>query len=151
MEVNFRVAASTDIETLLILMREYYEFDHLPFDEDAAQTALARFLDNQILGRMWLIQTGAETIGYVALTFGYSLEYHGRDAFIDEIYIRESHRGQGIGTKALTFAEEAACSLGVNALHLEVERENTKAQSVYRKFGFADHNRYLMTKWLSKK
>ena len=42
-------------------------------------------------------------VGYLVLTLGYSLEYGGRDAFIDEVYIRSSYRGRGIGTAALTF------------------------------------------------
>ena len=151
MEINFRVAEPADLAILLTFMREYYEFDHLPFEEEVARTALTKFLNDQTLGQIWLIEVETEAVGYVALTLGYSLEYHGRDAFIDEIYIRESHRGQGMGTKALALAEAAARSLGVNALHLEVERENTKAQSVYHKFGFEDHDRYLMTKWLGKK
>jgi ribosomal protein S18 acetylase RimI-like enzyme len=33
-------------------------------------------------------------------------------------------------------------------LHLEVERANTAAQGVYRRAGFKDHDRYLLTKWL---
>jgi ribosomal protein S18 acetylase RimI-like enzyme len=36
----------------------------------------------------------------------------------------------------------------VRALHLEVERANTAAQGLYRKFGFADHERYLFTRWI---
>jgi GNAT superfamily N-acetyltransferase len=48
---------------------------------------------------------GDETIGYIVLTLGDSLEYHGRDAFVDEIYIRESHRGKGIGAQAIKFVE----------------------------------------------
>jgi len=36
--------------------------------------------------------------------------------------------------------------LGVHALHLEVVRENTIAHAVYRKFGFEEHDRFLLTK-----
>ncbi|HEX2680374.1 MAG TPA: hypothetical protein VHQ03_03690 [Candidatus Dormibacteraeota bacterium] len=36
--------------------------------------------------------------------------------------------------------------MGVHALHLEVTHANTGAQQLYRKFGFEDHDRYLMTK-----
>jgi ribosomal protein S18 acetylase RimI-like enzyme len=75
---------------------------------------------------------------------------HGRDAFIDEIYIRESHRGKGIGAKVIKFVEETCRSLEVQALHLEVERANTRAQAFYRKIGFQGHNRYLLTKWIIK-
>jgi ribosomal protein S18 acetylase RimI-like enzyme len=38
--------------------------------------------------------------------------------------------------------------LGVHTLHLEVERKNVRAHHLYRKMGFEDHDRYLMTKWL---
>ena len=146
METTFTTAALGDIPTLLRFMREYYEFDHLPFDEQVAQTALERIVGDDALGRVWLIRYVDEPIGYLVLTLGYSLEYGGRDAFIDEVYIRSSHRGKGIGSAALAFAEEQCRVSGVRALHLEVERANTNAYGVYRKFGFVDHDRYMMTK-----
>jgi len=129
-------------------MREYYAFDHLPFDEAAARRALEALLDNGSFGRAWLIEDGGAAIGYVVLTLGYSLEYHGRDAFIDELYIREGYRGRGIGRQALALLEATCRELGVQALHLEVERSNPVAQEVYRRAGYKDENRYLMTKWI---
>jgi hypothetical protein len=42
-------------------------------------------------------------MGYVGLTLGYSLEFEGRDAFIDELYFQEPFHGQGIGAKALAW------------------------------------------------
>ena len=80
---------------------------------------------------------------------GYSIEYGGRDAFIDEVYIRAAYRGQGIGRQAMMFAETQCRALGVRALHLEVARDNTNAHALYRKVGFVDHDRYLMTKHIS--
>jgi len=38
--------------------------------------------------------------------------------------------------------------LGISAVHLEVDHTNTVAQALYRKAGFVDHDRYLMTRWL---
>lgn len=149
MKTTFKIAERADIETLLEFMREYYEFDHLSFDEQIARIASTKFVGDESLERVWLISYEGEAIGYLILTLGYSLEYGGRDAFIDEVYIRESHRGQGIGQRALTFAEDVCRSLGVRALHLEVERENTNAHGLYRKAGFVDHDRYLMTKRIS--
>jgi ribosomal protein S18 acetylase RimI-like enzyme len=149
MKTTFKIAECADIETLLEFIREYYEFDYLLFDEQVARAALTKFVGDESLGRVWLISYEDEAIGYLILTLGYSLEYGGRDAFIDEVYIRESHRGRGIGQRALTFAEEVCRSLGVRALHLEVERANTNAHGLYRKAGFVDHDRYLMTKRIS--
>ncbi len=151
METAFRIAERADSETLLEFMREYYEFDHLPFDGQVARAALAGILEDASLGRIWLICYDGEAVGYLVLTLGYSLEYGGRDAFVDEVYIRASHRGRGIGQSALTFAEDVCRALGVRALHLEVERANTSAHELYRKAGFVDHDRYLMTKQIAER
>lgn len=144
------MAARADVDLLVRFMREFYEYDHLPFDESAASQAMEKILQDHSLGRVWLIQDGEQAIGYVVLTLGYSLEYHGRDAFVDEIYIRASHRGKGIGTQIIQFVEEACRNLEVRALHLEVGRANTKAQAFYHKIGFEDHDRYLLTKQIAK-
>jgi GNAT superfamily N-acetyltransferase len=149
METTFKLAEPADTDTLLQLMREYYQFDHLPFDEQTARAALGKFIGNSALGRLWVICHAGETVGYLILTLGFSFEFGGYDAFIDEVYIRESQRGRGIGKIALQITEEECRRLGVRALHLEVERENTNARALYRKVGFVDHDRYLLTKRIS--
>jgi GNAT superfamily N-acetyltransferase len=150
MDITFKIAETTDIELIVTFMRELNEVDQTPFDEPAARAAGVRFIADTTWGRVWLIQTGGEAVGYVALTLGYSFEYHGQDAFIDELYLKESHRGQGIGRQAIEFVEQICRTLGVNALHLEVERRNTAAHKLYRQAGFEDHDRYLMTKWIGQ-
>jgi diamine N-acetyltransferase len=148
MDVSFKRAEVADADLLLELMREFYEFEHLAFEGQAARAALLQLLGGDSFGRVWLIQVEGGAVGYVVLTLGFSLEFHGRDAFVDELYIREGHRGRGVGRSTLEFVEGACRSLGVRALHLEVERANVNAQAVYRKSGFKDHDRYLLTKWV---
>ncbi|UBF27214.1 GNAT family N-acetyltransferase [Kovacikia minuta CCNUW1] len=148
MEPIFEFASVSDIEVLIQLMREFYEHEHLSFNEQTARSALQLILSNHLYGQIYLIRIAQEIIGYLVVTFGFSLEFGGRDAFVDELYIQEKYRRQGIGTKGLQFAEEICQEQGIQALHLEVERENTKAQAVYRKAGFTDHDRYLLTKSL---
>ena len=148
MEPRFRVAERADLDILVEFMRDYYAHDRIVFDEPVARRALDDLVADPSLGRVWLIADGDEAIGYIVVTLGYSLEYQGRDAFVDEVFIRASHRGLGIGRAAMQFVEAACRELGVQALHLEVERANTAAQALYRKAGFEDHDRYLMTKRL---
>jgi ribosomal protein S18 acetylase RimI-like enzyme len=150
MEALFRLAGASDMPTLLELMGEYYAFDHLSFDEAGIRPALAALLDNDSFGRAWLIEESGAALGYVVLTLGYSLEYHGRDAFVDELYIREAYRGRGLGRQALALLEATCRELGVQALHLEVDQANTGAQEVYRRAGYTDTERYLMNKWITK-
>jgi ribosomal protein S18 acetylase RimI-like enzyme len=155
MDPTFRTATEADADLLLPLMREYYAYDGHAYDEPRARLALVNFLREPSFGQAWVIFDGAmpdgETpIGYIVLTFGYSLEYLGRDAFIDEFYLRESHRGRGWGRKALEFVEEAARTADVRAIHLEVIHTNTGAKEVYRHAGYLDHDHYLMSKWIEK-
>lgn len=149
METNFKRAEMSDIEILMEFIREFCEVDHHPFDDSTIRVALTKIVSDDSLGRVWLIQHNSEAIGYIVLTFGYSLEYRGREAVIDEIYILESHRGQGIGKRAIEFVEEVSPSLEIKALHLEVERENIAAQRFYQKVGFEAQDSYLMTKWIA--
>lgn len=149
MDIVFKIATTSDTEILVQLIREFHEVEHLAFEEDTISTLLAKLLHDESLGRVWLIQNSGEPIGYIILTFGYSLEFLGRDAIVDELYIREGHRGQGVGTRALQFVQDTCPALGVQALHLEVDRKNTTAQRLYRKVGFEDHDRYLMTQWIA--
>ena len=151
MEPSFRIATESDANLILGMMREYYAFDHHPFDLDKASAALTGLLRDPSLGHAWLIRAGDNVVGYIVLTFGYSLELLGRDAFVDEFFIAENLRGRGWGRKTMEFVEEAALALGVHAIHLEVTRHNSRAQKFYPKLGFQDREHHLMSKWIDQK
>lgn len=148
--VDYRMATIADLTLLLKLVKEFHEGEQLPFDAQADGRVLENLLLKQSLGQVWLIQSGDEAVGYIVLTLGYSIEYRGQDAFIDEFYLRPAYRRQGIGTMTLAFAEEACRTLGVQALHLEVDFDNADAQRLYHKVGYQRHDRFLMTKWLAE-
>jgi ribosomal protein S18 acetylase RimI-like enzyme len=40
--------------------------------------------------------------------------------------------------------------MGVNAVHLEVDHGNDSALELYRRVGYREHDRFLMTKWLNR-
>jgi GNAT superfamily N-acetyltransferase len=149
MTINYRVAEIADITLLLELVKEFHKNEQLAFDEKVDRDVLANFIADPSLGQAWMIQQEDEAIGYIILTLGYSLEYRGRDAFIDEFYLRQKYRGQGIGTQTLAFAEDTCRVLGVQALHLEVDFENPDAQRLYHRVGYQRHQRFLMTKNLA--
>jgi GNAT superfamily N-acetyltransferase len=148
MKPVFTLAGASDVELLIELMREFYAIEHLGFEEQAARRALAQILDDRRFGVIHVIRVDEEAAGYLVLTFGFSLEFGGRDALVDEIYLRENFRGRGIGKASLELAEAVCRQEEISALHLEVDRVNTRAQGVYRQAGFRDHDRYLLTKLL---
>lgn len=150
MNTIFDLAGPADLELLAGMMREFYAHEELPIDLDRARAALAQLVGDPALGRVWVMRRGGEPIGYLVLALGFSLEFGGRDAFVDELYVREGHRGGGIGRAALEHASAACRALGVRALHLEVERKNEAAQAFYRRLGFLDHDRFLLTRWIDE-
>jgi diamine N-acetyltransferase len=121
-----------------------------PFDEQRRRVIFDQFVRDSPYGGAWLITEGERPVGYVVLTVSFSFEYRGCDAFIDELYIAEEYRGKGIGRRAMQFVEAVAHQRGVNAMHLEVSPANAAALELYRRSGYVDHGRYLMTKWLGR-
>ena len=150
-ELTIREATLQDEAELLRMMRllDEQESALIKFDETALSAAFRQFLTLPAFGGVWLLCEGSKTVGYVVLTVGFSFEFRGHDAFIDELYVGAAYRRRGYGRRALAFAEERAREMGVNAIHLEVHRGNDPAFELYRCTGYQEHGRFLMTKWLS--
>jgi diamine N-acetyltransferase len=149
-ELTIREVAPGDEPQLLRMMRLLAEQEpgKIQFDEAAARACLRKFRSIPAFGGVWMLCEGNKAVGYIVLTVGFSFEFHGHDAFIDELYVDAAYRRRGYGRKAVTFIEEKAREMGVNAIHLEVDRGNDSAFELYRRAGYADHDRFLMTKWL---
>src|SRR5262245_4865017 len=142
---SLRRASPEDAPALLDLMRAYYSEDAYPFDASASRAALRALLEDERLGEVWLAAENRAPIGYVVICLGWSLEYRGRDAFVDEVFVERSVRGRGLGRRLVDLAIARCRALGVRALHLEVERTKQRTHSLYRSLGFEDNDRRLMT------
>jgi len=148
---EFRRAGPGDIPQLLDLQERFYAAEGYPHERAEKERAMRQLAGDPALGRLFGIADGAEIHGYLVVTFGFSLEFGGRDAFVDELYVDEPARGQGLGTAALQVAEEACLEAGIAALHLEVEHTNLRARALYERSGYYAHERHLMTKLLGAK
>lgn len=148
MNLNFFAAGEDDIDQILEMQRDFYAIDDYNFDQQTAKQALHKFIEDARYGKLWLITTGGKVVGYTALTLGFSFEFKGVDAFLDELYVLPEFRKQGIGAKTIEFVAQQAKEMGVKAIHLEVELHNEAGRALYRNFDFQDHSRILMTRWL---
>jgi ribosomal protein S18 acetylase RimI-like enzyme len=147
-QIRLRQARPCDVETLLPLVRAYHEFEQVSMSDRRRRAAIAPLLEPESnLGAVYLIEDARTCVGYVALCFGYSIEFAGRDAFIDELFVVAAARGRGIGTRVLSLIGEEAVTHGVAALHLEVARDNERARRVYAAAGFEDRQRFHLMSW----
>jgi ribosomal protein S18 acetylase RimI-like enzyme len=143
------LATLADEPMLGELMREFYGHEGLAFDEARTLGAFRTLAADPNLGRVWIFRVGGEAVGYLAVTVCFSLEFAGRYALVDELYVREAHRGRGIGARALEIAAETCRELDVSALRLEVDVWNTRARDLYRRLGFALQERHMMSRWIA--
>jgi GNAT superfamily N-acetyltransferase len=145
METTLRDAGPSDRPLLLTLIRGLYDCEHIPFDAARVGAALDDLMADPALGRAWIAEQGGVAVGYAVLTLGYSLEFGGRFALLDELFVEERHRGAGVGRQVLDRIAETCRALGLRALRLEVERSNRVARELYRKAGFETQDRDFLT------
>jgi GNAT superfamily N-acetyltransferase len=150
MTLAVRPAGPRDLAVLLPMVRELQLHEHLPLPGREVEDALKALLADDRLGCVLLAEAAGRPVGYAVLGFGYSLEFHGRDAFVDELFVAEGARGGGIGSLLLDAAEMACRARGIKALHLESSHGNTRATGLYEGRGFKAHERHLMTKWIER-
>jgi hypothetical protein len=86
MSIQIHTATSEEIPAILDMMKAFYHIDGYPFNKDESQINLEIFINDPGLGRIFLIRRENLTVGYLILTLGFSFEYHGKDAFIDEYF-----------------------------------------------------------------
>ena len=141
---TFKLLEIADIEIITQMMRDFYAIDNYPIDVEVTKTLFQEFIFNEHVGKSWLIYSENEIVGYIILTFIFSFEYGGKIAFVDELFIKETARGKGIGKEAIQFIQAEVPKLSLKLLYLEVEPHNENAQKLYLAHDFVIHNRKLM-------
>ncbi|MBS4010167.1 MAG: GNAT family N-acetyltransferase [Roseovarius sp.] len=140
------LARPDDLDRLLSLVAAFHQETGISQSEATRRAALLPMLEGSPHGVTYLIGPGRAPIGYIVISFGWSVEFGGLDGYVDEFYIRPSVRGRGIGSEVMISLPKALAGAGLKALHLEVRRDNDKARALYRKLRFEPRDAYsLMT------
>lgn len=141
------MAGHDDLAELLPRVRALNDHEAIELAPDVLHAALTRLLGDRSLGGAWLVERAGAVIGYAIVTFGYDLEFAGRDAYLTELWIDPAARGAGAGRAVLELLGPAARALGVHALHLQVRPDNP-ARRLYERCGYVASPRIIMTRRL---
>jgi ribosomal protein S18 acetylase RimI-like enzyme len=147
-DILFKPATKQDATIILEMMQKFYLIDEYCFNKETTADNIIDFISKPEYGSIWIIQKQETVVGYLIMTIVFSFEFKGKNAFVDELYIDSQYRNLGAGRKAIEHVSREAKKQNIKALHLEVEKHNTKAINVYQKQGFAEHNRIMMTKYI---
>ena len=81
----------------------------------------------------YIFENDGEIQGYAMLAKSFSTEFGKPCIWIEDIYLKEKYRGQGIGSRFFKFIDEKYPGV---IFRLEAEEDNKIAINVYKKAGF---------------
>jgi len=143
-----RPATEADLPSILTMMQDFNAIEAIAFDRESFAPRVRDLIGSPQVGGILVFTVDGAPAGYAIVTWGWDLEWGGRDAFLTEIYVATDYRRQGVGRQGLAAAQAFARSGGAHALHLAVRHDNVPARGLYDAEGFAAQPRLIMTKLL---
>lgn len=131
-----RAAGAEDASTLLRLIRALAEYEREPDAVKATQEALAGQLASERPPFEALIaEEDGRAVGFALYFHNYST-WEGRPGvYLEDLFVEESHRGDGIGRALMAAVARVALERGCGRLELAALDWNTPATGFYRAHG----------------
>ena len=141
---SLHLATSEDLPKLLPLVASFHESQGFETTADHQHEAIAPLLEGSPHGAVWLIGPRRAPVGYVVVSFGWSVEFGGMDAVVDELFIRNAVRKRGMGGEALDSLARALKDGGIRALHREARKDNETLLKFYARARFQARDGYVL-------
>jgi len=139
MSVEFGAATRAELPQLVALLGVLFSQEAEFVPDDAKQTrALEKILADDSVGRIHVARDGGKVVAMASLLYSISTAEGGLAASFEDLVVLPGHRGKGIGKGLLQHVIAEARKQGVLRLTLLTDRQNERAQALYRKLGFAD-------------
>ncbi|MET1043501.1 MAG: GNAT family N-acetyltransferase [Microbacteriaceae bacterium] len=124
---------------LFALYREFYE---QPYDEQVAE----RFLRDRLSREQSIVliaELDSTAVGFTQLYPGFSSVAAAPSWLLNDLYVLDSARGNGVATALLNEAERLARAAGAVSLTLETAHTNVVAQRLYEREGYRRDEEYI--------
>ncbi|MGI8935759.1 MAG: GNAT family N-acetyltransferase [Phormidesmis sp.] len=130
------ISASLEhLEEAATLFDQYRVFYEQPSDLAAARQFLrARFEAED--SAIFLAREATDSVGFAQLYPGFSSVSMRRIWILNDLFVRRSHRNQGIARLLMGAAETYARATGAVRIGLSTQTTNTIAQSLYESLGY---------------
>ena len=135
--LTFDLARGEDVPQLTALLGLLLaqEADFAP-DPERQGRALEAIVGDASIGRIYVVRDGDEVIAMASLLYTVSTAEGGKAAWLEDVVVRPSRRGRGIGTMLLQQVAACARADGVLRLTLLTDPGNERAHALYRGLGF---------------
>ncbi|MGL1885283.1 MAG: GNAT family N-acetyltransferase [Reichenbachiella sp.] len=132
MSYSIRLAEESDFMEIIAMFKEFALFEKEP--EKMTNTVEQMLEEKDFFNCYLAIDGQGKMVGYAT----YFLSYHtwvGKCAYMDDLYVKEAHRGEGLGTRLISTIIEKVKSKKCKKLRWQVSNWNEKAQSFYKSIG----------------
>ena len=132
---EIRKIRQEDRERVIDMMRRFYNSPALITNgsEEIFASNVDNCLSNSPYLEGYVFTVEIKVIGYGMLAKSFSTEFGSECIWIEDIYLEEEYRGQGIGSKFIQYVKDTYSD---KVLRLEAESDNAKAIAAYEKNGF---------------
>lgn len=137
MSTAIALATEADTGRVLSLMQRYHEEAGLPHDDAHRLAAVAPILGGNPLAAIWLIGPARAPLGYVFVSFGWSVAHGGMVGWLEEAFIRPSVRSRGIGTEIVHIVALSLSKAGMKAMHARLPDSAERASGFCKRCGFS--------------
>ena len=129
---------AADRDTLIQMMKEFYASPAVlhPVPDVYFSRTVDAILENSPYVAAFIVEQDGGPAGYGLVSLTYSNEAGGLVVWLEELYIRDTARGLGLGS-ALIDAIETRYRDKAARLRLEVEEDNDGAVRLYSRLGYS--------------
>lgn len=132
MNVIIRKIEESDFASLIALFQEFAEFQKMP---DKMTNSVVLMQSEQAYIDGFVALTGQnQVIGYATCFFAY-YTWIGKSLYMDDLYVKEEHRANGIGSLLINEMIAYARTKKCKKLHWQVSQWNAPAISFYKSLG----------------
>ena len=129
--INIKKADISDLSELHQLILEFATFQKTP---EKVSITLADITSNAEVFKALIVRDGEAAIGFATYYFGFS-SWSGRHLYLDDLYLKEAYRNQGLGHRIMDTLENLAKEQGCKSMRWLVSKWNEPAIAFYKKRG----------------
>ena len=131
-----RPAESRDLDDVVGLMAEFRDWWGKPDPAAAEIRRVVEWLLDDPATDYLLAFHGNEAVGVCQLRYRMSVWTGSEDCWLEDLYVAERGRGNGLGRGLIEAAADRAASRGCRRMELDVNEQNEEALALYLSAGF---------------
>ena len=132
MSIQIRPIEETDFTQLIALFKEFAIFEKAP--ELMTNTVEKMQAEKEYIKGYAAVNEDNQIIGYATCFFAY-YTWIGKSFYMDDLYVKQEYRAQGIGTKLINSIIDLAKKENCRKLRWQVSEWNTPAIGFYKSLG----------------